>query len=83
MQRTRTPSGNLVSLHSSEALPSRRHRFARIAGTPLQIGIDPPNEPRPRSSLPPPMLGLRLMLGVLITSRTIIIIVVATSQPRR
>lgn len=75
VQRTRTASGKSVSLHPSEALLLRWHRFARSAGTILQIGIDAPDDaeaaarpPRlsthPHSSLPPPpVLGTRLMLG--------------------
>lgn len=75
VQRTRTASGKSVSLRPSEALLSRWHRFARSAGTILQIGTDAPDDaeaaakpPRPpthpRSSLPPPpVLSTRLMLG--------------------
>ena len=75
VQRTRTASGKSVSLHPSEALLSRWHRFARNAGIILQIGADAPDDAEtagrpswlsthPRSSLPPPpVLGSRLMLG--------------------
>ena len=75
VQRTRTPSGKSVSLHPSEELLSRWHRFTQDAGEILSTdshaeadaatpsrAVRP--QPQPRHSLPPPpVLGTRLQLG--------------------
>jgi multiple sugar transport system substrate-binding protein len=75
VQRTRTPTGKSVSLHPSEELLSRWHRFmqdaAGILSTDSQAAADaatrsravlPQTQPR-RSIPPPPVLSTRLQLG--------------------
>ena len=75
VQRTRTPTGKSVSLHPSEELLSRWHRFTQDAAGLLSIdrhaeadaatrpkAVRPHTQPR-HSIPPPPVLGTRLQLG--------------------
>jgi multiple sugar transport system substrate-binding protein len=74
LQRSRTSSGKSVSLHPSEQLLARWHRFAQhahailkfdaaaSAGPQASSGGYGPGE-RARSIPPPPVLGTRLLLG--------------------